>query len=465
MKKYRKLSWVALGLFLSLSFNFLLPIISPAQTAKINETLVEADKLYLAGDTAGAEKLYRQVKPPFPKEKNGTNIIPKPITDPQQLSGAGQVYWRNATEGMQQGLTSKIFTPLQALLEKEPQFIPAYQLYGEAAEKYGSQKDVIPILEKGVTAFPDSVELNKALIKALEEDDKWLESSIIARQFAIVYPQNPEAPEFLKIAEKNFKRFRSKLNEKVVTQGILGGIVGAFTGSGTGQVVELGKLLLQGESGMGESFAKAYKEELTLIDDPQVLEYVSRIGNDLANLMGRNDFKYEFYVVKQDSFNAFALPGGKVFVNTGAIMAANSEAELAGLLGHEIGHAVLSHSFQRMTNANLIGSIGKKIPLGNLVSNLLILDYSRENETQSDIIGTRALAAAGYAADGLRNLFFTLKQQKGRGGVPEFLQTHPLPDSRVHYLEALITRNGYNRYAFEGVKKHAEIKQMLQEIL
>jgi Peptidase family M48 len=465
MKKYRKLSWVALGLVLSLSFNFILPIISPAQTTNINQTLIKADELYLAGNTAGAEKLYRQVKPPLPKEKEGTNITRKPITDPEQLSGAGKVYWRNATEGIQQGLTSKIFVPLQTLLEKEPEFIPAYKLYAEASEKYGSKKDVIPILEKGVTAFPDSIELNKALIKALEENDKWLESSIIARQFAIVYSQNPEAPEFIKIADKNFRRFRSQINEKVVTQGILGGIIGAITGSGTEQAVQLGSLLLQGESGMGASFASAYKQQLTLINDPQVVEYVSRIGNDLANLMGRSDFKYEFYVVKNDAFNAFALPGGKVFVHTGAIMAANSEAELAGLLGHEIGHAVLSHGFQRMTNANLIANIGKKIPLGNLVSNLVILDYSRDNETQSDIIGTRALAAAGYAADGLRNLFVTLKQQQGRGGVPEFLQTHPLPDSRVRYLEALITRNGYNRYAFEGVKKHAEIKQRLQEIL
>jgi Peptidase family M48 len=465
MKKYRKFSWVALGLVLSLSFNFILPIISPAQTTNINPTLVKADELYLAGDTAGAEKLYRQAKPPLPKENTATNITRKPITDPEKLSGAGRVYWRNATEGMQQGLSSKIFVPLQNLLEKEPEFIPAYTLYAQAANKYGSQKDVIPILEKGVTTFPDSVELNKALIKALEEGDKWLESSIIARQFAIVYSKNPEAPEFIKIAEKNFGRFRSKLNEKIVTQGILGGIIGAVTGSGTEQAVQLVPLLLKGESGMGESFASAYKQQLTLIDDPKVVEYVSRIGNDLANLMGRNDFKYEFHVVKENSFNAFALPGGKVFVNTGAIMAANSEAELAGLLGHEIGHAVLSHGFQKMTNANLIANIGKNIPLGNLISSLAILDYSRENEAQSDIIGTRALASAGYAADGLRNLFVTLKQQQGRGGVPEFLQTHPLPDSRVRYLETLITRNGYNRYAFEGVKRHAEIKQRLQEIL
>lgn len=465
MKKYRKLSWVVIGIILSLGLNLLLPIISSAQTDNLNQTLVKADEVYLTGDTAGAEKLYRQVKQPFPKEKSGASSIPKPITDPEQLSGAGRVYWRNATEGMQQGLTSKIFVPLQMLLEKQPEFLPAYTLYAEASKKYGSSKDIIPILERGVTTFPDSVELNKALIKALEEGDQWLESSIIARQFAIVYPKHEEAPEFAKIADKNFGRFRSKLNEQVVTQGILGGIVGAVTGDGIGQAVQLASLMLKGESGMGEYFANTYKQQLPLVDDPKVVEYVSRIGNDLANLMGRNDFKYEFYVVKENSLNAFALPGGKVFVHTGAIMAANSEAELAGLLGHEIGHAVLSHGFQRITNANLIANIGKVIPLGNLLSTVVTLDYSRQNETQSDIIGTRALAAAGYAADGLRNLFATLKQQEQGGSIPPFLRTHPAPDSRVRYLEELITRNGYNRYAFEGVTRHAEIKQRLQQIL
>lgn len=466
MKKIRKLLWVALGTVLFLSFNLVLPIISPAQNldTKRLQTLAKADELYLAGNTAGAEKLYRQAKSPFPKEKQGASSIAKPITDPEQLSGGSRVYWRNATEGMQQGLTSKIFAPLQMLLEKQPEFIPAYSLYAEAIKKYDSKESIIPILEKGVATFPKSVELNQSLIKALEEKDKFLEASITARQFAIVYPKHPQASEFANIAEKDFKRFRSKLNKKVVTNGILGGIVGAITGNGVNQAVGLTSLMLQGESGLGEQTAAAYKQQLPLVEDPKVLEYISRIGNDIANLMGRNDFKYEFYVVKDKSINASALPGGKVFVHTGAIMAANSEAEIAGLLGHEIGHAVLSHGFQKMTSSNLLANIGQVIPFGKIVSTLVTLDYSRQNETQSDIIGTRVLASAGYAADGLRNFFVTMKQQGGQH-PPTYLSTHPAPDSRVRYLEELIQRNGYNRYAFEGVKRHAEIKERLQQIL
>lgn len=468
MKKVSKLLWVVFGAVLFLSINLLVPIISSAQNSNAAnrlQTLTKADELYLTGNTAGAEKLYRQAKPPFAKETATASSIPKAITDPEQLSGAGRVYWRNATEGMQQGLTSKIFVPLKMLLEKQPEFVPAYALYAEASKKYGDQKDVIPILERGVATFPDSVELNKALIKAQEENDQWLEASIIARQFAIVYPQHPEATEFASIADKNFNRFRSKLNEQIIFQGVVGAVVGILTGDGTNQAVRLAPLMLQGESAMGAQVAAAYKQQLPLIDDPSILEYVSRIGNDIANLMGRADFKYEFNVVKDNSLNAFALPGGKVFINTGAIMAANSEAELAGLLGHEIGHAVLSHGFQRITNANLLANVGQILPFGNLISTLATLDYSRQNETQSDIIGTRVLAAAGYAADGLRNLFVTFKQQEKGQSTPAYLRTHPTSEARVRYLEEIIQRNGYNRYAFEGVQRHIEIKQKLQKIL
>ncbi|AHJ31038.1 M48 family metallopeptidase [Nodularia spumigena CS-584] len=468
MKKIRKLLWVGCGTFLFLSLNLLLPIISSAQnpkTANRLEILAQADELYLAENIAAAEKLYRQVKPPFANEKASVSSIDKPITDPEQLSGAGRVYWRNATEGMQQGLTSKIFVPLKMLLEKQPEFVPAYALYAEASKKYGNEKDVIPILEKGVATFPESVELNKALIKAQEEAEQYLEASITARQFAIVYPNSPEAADFANIADKNFQRFRSKLNEQIILQGILGATIGVLTGDATNQAVRLAPLMLQGESGMGAQVAAAYKQRLTLIEDPTIVEYVSRLGNDIANLMGRKDFEYEFNVVKDDSINAFALPGGKVFVNTGAIMAANSEAELAGLLGHEIGHAVLSHGFQRITNTNLVANVGQIIPFGNLISTLAILDYSRENEAQSDIIGTRVLSAAGYAADGLRNFFVTMKQQEKGQKIPVYLRTHPTSDARIRYLEEIIKGNGYNRYAFEGVKTHTEIKQKLRKIL
>ncbi len=466
MKTLKRLTIALLGGFLFLSLNLLLPFISSAQSTNADKrftTLVEADKLYLEGNRAKAEQLYRQVKPPFPQE--GDSAYPQPITDPEQLSGESKAYWRNAREGMEKGQESQIFVSLDLLLKKQPEFIPAYILYSEALQKYGREKEAIPVLEQAASLFPGySAELSKALIQAFEKNNRWLEASIAARQFAIVNPKHTEAPEFTQIAEQDFKRFRRKLKGKVVTKGILGGIIGAVTGNGANQAVGLAALMLQGESGMGVQFAASYREQLPMLEDPTVVEYITRIGNDIANLMGRNDFKYEFYVVKDNAINAFALPGGKVFVNTGAILAAHSEAELAGLMGHEIGHAVLSHGFQRITNDNLLANLGQVIPLGNIISTLVSRDYSRQNEAQSDIIGTRVLASAGYAADGLRNMFVTMKQQE-RQSPPAYLRTHPATEKRVRYLEELIQRNGYNRYAFEGVKQHAEIKKRLRQIL
>ncbi|MBO1351606.1 MAG: M48 family metalloprotease [Hormoscilla sp. GUM202] len=220
--------------------------------------------------------------------------------------------------------------------------------------------------------------------------------------------------------------------------------------------------LLLGESEMGAQVAEAYKQELTLVEDQAVVDYVNELGQRIAKFMGRDEFDYEFYVVQDDSLNAFALPGGKVFVHTGAILGCNSEAELAGLLGHEVAHAVLSHGFQRIVKNNLLVNLSQTISLGSLIPTLVSLKYSRDNEHQADILGTRVLANTGFAADGLRNFMATIDRQS-RSRSPSYLSTHPAPNERVRYLEELIERNGYNRYAFEGVEKHAAIQKRIRE--
>ena len=169
-------------------------------------------------------------------------------------------------------------------------------------------------------------------------------------------------------------------------------------------------MLTSGESSTGSRLAATEIEERILLEDPVIVDYVSRIGHDMADLMGRNDFEYEFYVLQDPTLNAFALPGGKVFVNTGAILAANSEAELAGLMGHEVAHAVLSHGYQKMARSNLLATIGEVTSLTRL-TNLMTLNFNRNQERQCDILATRALAGYGYAADGLHGFFVTLNEQ------------------------------------------------------
>ncbi|MFK0729964.1 MAG: M48 family metalloprotease [Gloeotrichia echinulata GP01] len=360
---------------------------------------------------------------------------------------------------MQKNSESQTLVALKLLIEKQPEFIPAYQLLAEALQKKEQHQEAIEVLEKGVTLFPESAELTKSLIKALHSKDKWLEASITARQFTIVYPQHPESPEFLRIADQDLGRFNDSLNKKIIGTGILGGLLGGLTGQGTATALNLAPLILQGESGMGSQLANSQKQQLRLAEEPAVVEYVNTIGKDVAKLMGRN-FQYEFYVVQDDSLNAFALPGGKIFVNTGTILACNSEAELAGVIAHEVSHSVLSHGFEKIVNSILLSNVSQNIPLGDLVSKIAFSQYSQEQERQADILGARALANAGYAADGLHNFMVKLNQKYGSN--QNIFASHPATTERISYLEELIVRNGYNRYSYEGVEKHAAIQKRLR---
>lgn len=224
--------------------------------------------------------------------------------------------------------------------------------------------------------------------------------------------------------------------------------------------------MLRGESKIGKSLAKYATKSLPMVEDETILEYVNTIGKKLAKMTGRNDFEYQFYIINDENLNAFALPGGQIFINLGAIVKTNSEAELAGLLAHELAHTVLSHGFQLMSEGNLISSVTQYIPYaGGVVSNLIVLNYSREMERQADVLGTRILVSADYAADGVRNLMKTLNKDTEDRGIIAWLSTHPETAERVRYLEELIVNSGYNRYAYEGVVYHGKIKAKAKALL
>ncbi|WP_293139647.1 M48 family metalloprotease [Okeania sp. SIO3I5] len=439
------------------------------------ETLIKADFFYEQGDREAAEELYRKVKAPFASHQN--TMFPDPINNVEQLPTEIQTQWEEAKKAADKNDNLEM---LQEFVAQNPEFVPSHLLLAETLQKNKKKKEALQVLEKAASILPDSVEIVEAHVKALRKEKDYLQASIAARQFALVNPEHPEAEKFLEIADDNFDKFQDRINGQMVGKGFLGtavrvggcALLGNCNPVGTvvGETLKMGSLMLQGESGLGSRAARAYKKKLSLVEDEEVVEYVTRIGNSIAELMGRDDFEYEFYVVRDKSLNAFALPGGKVFVNTGAIINTNSEAELAGLLTHEVAHAVLSHGFQRVVTNNLYDSAGDivsdvlktDIPIGNIVTNLISLQYSRSNERQSDIVGTRVLATAGYAADGLRNFMATLDEKKGGKRSVGFLSTHPQSDDRVEYLEQLIEYNGYNRYAFEGVEKHREIQEKLK---
>lgn len=436
------------------------PSNAPVSLSERQQLLARGDDLYLQGNIAAAERVYRQAKPPF-RTRGDVNLV-EPVTE-DELSPAARVYWDNVRDGLANDRETQVETALELLLDEAPGFAPAYALIAEQYIEDDRTEEAIALLEAATTRFPGSYELSRLLADTLREEGERLEASIIAREFAIVNPDHPEAAAMRELADDYLGDFRGKLREQIALRGIGGLAVGILTGRTSStifQAVNLAQLMVAGESRLGAQIADQIRRELPMVDDPEVLNYVDDIGQEVAQYMGRDEFDYEFYVVEDDSLNAFALPGGKVFVHTGAILAANSEAELAGLLGHEVGHAVLSHGFQRIVTNNLLANLAREVPFGSLLGTLVSLDYSRTHERQSDIIGTRVINSAGYAADGLRNFMQTLRDRQRGPSIP-YLSTHPAPDDRVDYMEELIQRNGYARYSFEGVERHAQIQARL----
>ncbi|MBX3102754.1 MAG: M48 family metalloprotease [Bacteroidetes bacterium] len=174
--------------------------------------------------------------------------------------------------------------------------------------------------------------------------------------------------------------------------------------------------------------------------------HVDRIFNGLVNsgeIRYKNEFPWTVTIIHDDNtLNAFAAPGGYLYVYTGLIKFLDKENEFAGVLGHEIAHADLRHSTDAMTRAYGI-SILFEIVLGNnqgalsnIAQNLLTLSYSRGNETQSDEASVRMMCQMDYDATGTAGFFQKLIDQGSGGSTPQFLSTHPNPDNRVANITA-----------------------------
>lgn len=446
---------------------------TPQELARL-EKLAKADRLYKAGDKAAAVKLYREAKEIWEierKKNTENNVAAIAFTDPAKLSPAGKVFWRNYQQGKEQQLETKTISSLKLLTAREPQFIPGHIHYSEALLEHEREEESLAALNRAVNLYPNEPEILQAKMNADIAAENWLDASIMARQYALFNPNSPQAKEFDRLAEEYLAEYQSNLRESITWNAIgnaIAGTVGfALTGNLFGPIsaLQTTAMLLNGESAVGEASVGQIKQQVPLIKDKAVTEYVDRIGQKIASASGREEFDYQFYVIMDDTLNAFALPGGKVFVNAGAIMETDSEAELAGLLAHEISHSALSHGFQMAAKGNLTANIVGYIPyVGNTASSLIVLNYSRGMEKQADIFGTRILVNSGYAADGVRNLMAQLDeshQDKDNPEPPAWLSSHPNTTQRMAYIEQLIVDNNLDRYAYEGVDRHQEIKQLV----
>ena len=204
---------------------------------------------------------------------------------------------------------------------------------------------------------------------------------------------------------------------------------------------------------LGLEAAAEAKKQLPMLNDNRIDEYVEGVGSRLAAAIPpefqHREFRYTFDVINQKEINAFALPGGPMFLNRGMIEASTSEAEMAGVMAHELAHVALRHGTAQATKGEKfqIGAIAGQVlgaivggTAGSVISQgsqlglgTYFLKYGRAYESQADLLGAQMMARAGYDPRQMANMFKTIEAQGGSGG-PEFLSSHPNPGNRFEAI-------------------------------
>jgi len=229
---------------------------------------------------------------------------------------------------------------------------------------------------------------------------------------------------------------------------------------------------------LGREAAAEVEKQYTIVNDAQLNAYVSRIGKKLASQPEAEDYPYTFKVVSDNTINAFALPGGPTFINTGLIAAVDNEAQLAGVMAHEISHVALRHGTTQVSKANLIqlpamlaGTMAGKSLAGQLAqlgigfgANSVLLKYSRNAERDADLLGTRILNGAGYNPVEMARFFEKLNAEAGSARTMQFFSSHPNPGNRVKAVEDLIQYLPARQYNEGSTSELARMKQIVAKL-
>ena len=220
----------------------------------------------------------------------------------------------------------------------------------------------------------------------------------------------------------------------------------------------LSGLTLKEEEELAKEFLKVALLHYDLIEDPYIVGYVNKVGRRVLSFYPPQPFKYEFYVVSQDAPNAFAAPGGHIFINSGLLEAMEGEGELAGILGHEIAHVVCRHISERIEDNKKIniatlagiaagiflgmggaGTAATAVTYGTLAAGQsAALAFSRDNERQADQVSLNYLDKAGYGAEGLLTMLQKIRNTNwfGSDQIPTYMVTHPATEERIAYIGA-----------------------------
>ena len=230
----------------------------------------------------------------------------------------------------------------------------------------------------------------------------------------------------------------------------------AVTGSGffgcAGTISDLNIFSDAQEVQLGKQFSREIEKEMKIYSDPTVTAYIAQLGQHLANHSQRQNITYHFKVVDTEVVNAFAVPGGYLYVNIGLIRAAENESELAGVIGHEIGHVVGKHGVKQMTRQLGLTAVAQlalgenqsklKQMVAGLAANGVLMKYGRDAEREADGYAVQEMYDAGIDPEGMATFFEKLlKLQKGKPSkLEQMFSTHPPTAERIAAVRSQIAK-------------------------
>jgi Zn-dependent protease with chaperone function len=215
---------------------------------------------------------------------------------------------------------------------------------------------------------------------------------------------------------------------------------------------------------IGKEAAAEIRKQADVVNDQRLQSYINAVGQRLAKQPEARDYPYSFTLINEPSINAFALPGGPIFVHAPLFNATSSEAELAGVLAHEISHVALRHGTSQASKAQMVqlpailagAAIGQENVVAQLGQlglglgvNSLIMKYSRSAETEADALGVRIMSGAGYDPVAMAR-FFQKLEAEGGPRPPTFLSSHPNPGNRMQAVQAEVARLPPAQYGYSS---------------
>jgi predicted Zn-dependent protease len=228
------------------------------------------------------------------------------------------------------------------------------------------------------------------------------------------------------------------------------------------------------EKKMGlDASAQVEKELGQSVQDQQLQDYISSVGHKIAAVCHTPNEEFSYKAIDHKSVNAFALPGGYIYITTGLLKVLNSEAQLAAVLAHETAHVTARHIAQQITRDFIINAgitvASTQVPspamrVAGIVKQLEGMSFTREQERQADEVGLNYLVIAGYTPYGMVQTMEAL-QRASEGGTIEFFSTHPSPAHRVEYIKEDINKRDYILYGKTGRKGEAEYKSNILDRL